>query len=114
MKITTRHHCKTCEQQRPFEKCGPSHVLHLILALVTAGLWLPVWALVCVASSLRPYRCTTCGEPRTFMTSIAPSRDWSPARCHQIAIRLYVGLAIAAIWLAVAFIQGLDTTHYLP
>lgn len=30
---------------------GPNHVLHLILTLLTFGLWLPVWLLVTLASS---------------------------------------------------------------
>ena len=65
--ITTRHRCKTCEQKRPFEKSGPSHILHLILALVTAGIWLPVWVLLCVFNSLKPYRCRFCGESRLLV-----------------------------------------------
>ena len=92
--MTTRHQCKTCEQYRPFEKSGPSHVLHLLLALITAGLWLPVWVLVCVSSALTPYRCKTCGEARRLTISMEPSEG-------QTAIRLTVGLAAAVvIWAA--------------
>jgi Na+-transporting NADH:ubiquinone oxidoreductase subunit NqrC len=29
-----------------------SHVLHLILSICTAGLWIPVWALVALSNSI--------------------------------------------------------------
>ncbi|OBJ70726.1 DUF2510 domain-containing protein [Mycobacterium sp. 1274756.6] len=32
-------------------RSGPNHVLHLILTVLTFGLWLPVWLLVTLASS---------------------------------------------------------------
>ena len=28
----------------------PNHILHLILSIVTAGLWIPVWIIVSLAS----------------------------------------------------------------
>lgn len=34
-------------------RSGPNHVLHLVLTLLTGGLWLPVWLLVTIAS-IRP------------------------------------------------------------
>lgn len=27
-------------------KKGPNHVLHLLLSIVTVGIWLPVWAVL--------------------------------------------------------------------
>lgn len=29
-----------------------SHILHLLLSVVTAGLWLPVWVLVAVSNGM--------------------------------------------------------------
>ena len=29
-----------------------SHVLHLLLSLISCGLWLPVWMLICLSVSL--------------------------------------------------------------
>jgi hypothetical protein len=39
-------------------------VLHLLLTLITFGLWLPVWVLLAVFGAFKPYRCTVCGESR--------------------------------------------------
>lgn len=43
------------------ERQTPNHILHLILAVVTAGLWIPVWILVTIFTS-GPYRCPRCGS----------------------------------------------------
>lgn len=42
------------------EKQTPNHVLHLLLAIFSAGLWIPVWVLVTLFAS-GPYRCPRCG-----------------------------------------------------
>lgn len=60
--ITTRRNCRTCGQKRLFAKEKQSNVLHLLLTVLTCGLWLPVWLLVAVLVAFRPYRCTVCGE----------------------------------------------------
>lgn len=38
------------------KKKKTNHVLHLLLSLITAGLWLPVWILVAVSNSLENIR----------------------------------------------------------
>jgi hypothetical protein len=43
------------------QKNTPNHVLHLILSLVTFGLWLPIWLLIS-AGGLGGWRCTQCGH----------------------------------------------------
>ncbi len=60
--ITTRRHCKTCDQKRLFEKEKQNNVLHLILSVITIGMWLPVWILIAVLGAFKPFRCTVCGE----------------------------------------------------
>jgi hypothetical protein len=51
--------CPTCQQQRLFTAPKPSHALHLILTIFTAGIWLIVWLLI--GGKTGPYRCTVCG-----------------------------------------------------
>jgi hypothetical protein len=60
MQITAK--CSYCQQRRPFQKPTPSHVLHLILSLVTCGLWVPLWILAAFANAFVPFRCQFCGE----------------------------------------------------
>lgn len=38
----------------------PSHVLHLLLSVVTAGCWIPIWVLIAMLSDAG-YRCPNCG-----------------------------------------------------
>lgn len=45
------------------EKKTPNHVLHLLLTIVTAGFWLPIWVLLAIWP--RPYRCPSCGSTTT-------------------------------------------------
>jgi len=52
--------CKTCGRQTPHLVSAPNHVLHLLLSLVTFGLWLPIWILIAFFSGASP-TCMTCG-----------------------------------------------------
>lgn len=62
--MTARRMCKTCGQHRMFRKEKQNNVLHLILSVVTVGVWLPVWLLIAIAGAFTPYRCTVCGESK--------------------------------------------------
>jgi len=57
-------HCSTCETQRLIVAAKPNHVLHLLLTLVTGGLWFPVWAWLSMGASKG--RCATCGTVVSF------------------------------------------------
>jgi len=57
-----RHYCKTCGQSRLFTKQSVNHVLHLILSVLTGGVWVVIWILAGLASLLTPFRCTDCGK----------------------------------------------------
>lgn len=38
------------------KKKKTSHVLHLILSLVTVGFWVPVWIIVCISNAIENYK----------------------------------------------------------
>jgi len=42
------------------EKQTPNNVLHLLLSVVTAGLWIPIWILLLIFGG-SAYRCPHCG-----------------------------------------------------
>lgn len=56
-------HCKAC--QKPTLHVGPqtSHLLHLVLSVITVGVWLPVWVIVELSNSTQ-VACTQCGRKR--------------------------------------------------
>lgn len=59
-----RAQCKTCQAPRLFQKEGTSNVLHLLLSVITFGFWLFIWIAMAVANAFKPFRCTTCGQPK--------------------------------------------------
>ena len=61
---TKTRYCRICAQKRPFDKEGPNHVLHLLLSVVTLGMWLSVWILVIGLNMWGLYRCRSCGSRR--------------------------------------------------
>lgn len=60
--VTAGKFCVYCGEHRLFVKERTNHVLHLLLCLITAGLWGFVWVLMGVVNLLSPYRCSKCGS----------------------------------------------------
>lgn len=52
----------------------PNHLLHLLLSIVTGGLWLIVWLLVSISSGGSRYKCPTCGSNTTTTISKADAK----------------------------------------
>lgn len=53
--------CPACNTRVIGMRNTPNHILHLLLSLVTMGLWLPVWLIIGATSDSR-YYCLNCGE----------------------------------------------------
>ncbi len=60
--------CNNCREKTLHIKKTPNHILHLLLSIFTAGLWLIVWFLIVVSSAGASWRCSKCG---TSITGIA-------------------------------------------
>lgn len=54
--------CESCGRRVLATRPQPSHVLHLMLSLVTFGLWIPVWLVAAALAGTAPWRCNQCGE----------------------------------------------------
>jgi len=52
--------CRHCQQQRLIRRPGTNHVLHLLLAVITFGIWIPIWVLCSIR--LGGWRCSSCGQ----------------------------------------------------
>lgn len=50
--------CSQCEKQTLWARPESNFFLHMLLTLVSCGLWLPIWILV----STGGWRCQTCGS----------------------------------------------------
>lgn len=54
-----RKWCRVCAEPRRVTSPGPNHLLHLILSLLTFGLWIIAWIVVALAAD---WTCTECGS----------------------------------------------------
>jgi hypothetical protein len=52
--------CKMCEKKVLATRPGTSHLLHLFLSVITAGIWIPVWVLI--SAKIGGWRCPNCGS----------------------------------------------------
>jgi hypothetical protein len=56
----TSGYCRRCAVPSKLERKGTNHVLHLLLSIVTLGLWLIVW--IGVAVKFGGWSCSQCGS----------------------------------------------------
>lgn len=54
--------CKPCGKQTIVFRKGTNHILHLLLSILTGGLWLIIW--LGVAIKFGGWRCTQCGSTK--------------------------------------------------
>ncbi len=55
-------YCKNCGRQVVVFRKGTNHILHLLLTIVTGGIWLIVWILTGV--KFGGWRCASCGSSK--------------------------------------------------
>ena len=53
-------YCPTCRRNQMFERPAPNHIVHLILSIVTCGIWLIVWLAAC--AGVGAWMCPGCGS----------------------------------------------------
>lgn len=59
--VQSSGYCQTCGRQSMFVKPRINHVLHLILTIVTIGLWSLVWLTLGIVNAVKGPRCQVCG-----------------------------------------------------
>jgi len=56
----TSKRCRHCGKDILATRPGTNHILHLLLTVVTGGLWLIIWILSAI--KVGGWRCTACGH----------------------------------------------------
>ena len=56
-----RAFCRRCKHEAEFRRYTPHHRWHLVVTLLTVGLWAVSWLSVCLGAWFRPWRCQRCG-----------------------------------------------------
>jgi hypothetical protein len=84
-------YCRDCKKNTIHLQPATAHVLHLLLAIISFGVWIPVWLLV-VASNNSQASCTDCGRARgLFDSGRAPASEETPrpsARSERSGFRV--------------------------
>ncbi len=73
--------CKYCNSNVVVSRPGTNHILHLLLTIITAGLWLIVW--VGISVKIGGWRCSVCGK--TASGSAAARTIPSTRKCPHCA-----------------------------
>ncbi len=59
----TSGYCSHCDKNVLCRAQTPNHILHLILSIVTSGVWLIIWAILCIRA--KEWHCSQCGHKIT-------------------------------------------------
>jgi len=65
--------CKVCGGDTVHVQPSTSHLLHLVLSVLTAGFWIIVWLLV-AQNNASQAQCTQCGSMRGLFGSTRPGK----------------------------------------
>lgn len=57
---TTAAYCHHCRTQTAHVANTPNHLVHALITLFLCGIWLPVWAVICLLPT--HWNCTRCGS----------------------------------------------------
>lgn len=60
-KDRVRAYCARCKHEHVFVRATVSHWKHLVLSILTCGLWLISWIALSIGLIIRPWRCEHCG-----------------------------------------------------
>lgn len=74
--------CTVCSQRVRVEQANFNTLLHLIVAVITCGLWIPIWLIA--SFSPRPWKCGQCGSKVTIVgpTAVARFDAWYKQQQH--------------------------------
>ncbi len=67
---STYFFCPTCNIERKFHRDGVNHVLHLVLGILTGGLWLVSWLALTIGHYYEPWTCNSCERTHQRPTAV--------------------------------------------
>ncbi len=86
-------HCRYCGKPTLHLEEKPNHILHLLLTIVTMGVWLIVWVLLGMSSRLSSSTCTVCGSVPPAEAVSAPR----PPKAGAVSLGRALGRAFGRI-----------------
>jgi hypothetical protein len=61
--------CSQCQKQTLWARPGTNHLLHLLMSILTCGLWLPIW--IWASVRIGGWKCQSCGHDGFEDSSLA-------------------------------------------
>ena len=52
--------CNVCDRIVMIRRKGTNHIFHLLLSVITYGIWIPIWILISI--KIGGWRCIQCGS----------------------------------------------------
>ncbi len=59
----TMKYCKACKSKTMHVQPSTSHILHLLLSIITSGIWIVIWIIIAMNNSSKA-QCTQCGKDK--------------------------------------------------
>lgn len=68
-----RGYCPNCQENVLGVRKGTNHVLHLLLSIITFGIWIIIWILVSI--KIGGWRCSVCGGILPLFPNLRSNKD---------------------------------------
>lgn len=103
--------CTYCNDYVLSVRNTPNHILHLLLAIATGGLWIIIW----IFMSKSQWRCTACGSSSTKMFVVKDSSEIGRQNHTRTAPRMHREFRSYGLWrpIALAIISFFPTALLL-
>jgi hypothetical protein len=86
---TIMKYCATCQKQTPQIRPRASNVLHLLMSVITLGLWLPVWFIIGLRNTSARPLCTVCGNDTMLGMKVEPTPWWASILAFLVLMVLF-------------------------
>lgn len=60
--IQSSRKCRACNRKTLHQRPKSSDLVHLVMTVLTVGLWLPIWVLAALGGLFSAWRCQLCGK----------------------------------------------------
>ena len=90
--------CPHCDRHVLARRQSTNQVLHLLLTLLTCGLWLLVWMSMDTAGKLQPWLCTQCGRTLGRDIENAPIGRLMRSKASPRQYILYAALVLVLLY----------------
>ena len=102
--------CSKCQKKTLHIEQKMNHILHLLLSIVTAGVWIIVWVILAILHSNKP-QCTICGHNKGLINdTIAEIKNTDKNVKEEKSSSVFVKILKFLTWSVIIIIIALILT----